>query len=69
MAAIPFLVYAYEYGPDAGAAGVPGENGSCSQIGCHTGTAVNAGGGSVSVALPAGSDLYARDRAAPGRHY
>ena len=52
MAAIPFLLYAYEYGPDAGAAGVPGENGSCSQVGCHTGTGVNAAGGSVSVALP-----------------
>jgi uncharacterized protein (TIGR03437 family) len=52
MGAIPFLLYAYEYGPDAGAAGVPGENGSCSQVGCHTGTGVNAGGGSVSVALP-----------------
>jgi uncharacterized protein (TIGR03437 family) len=52
MAAIPFLIYAYEYGPDAGAAGVPGENGSCSQVGCHTGTPVNGGGGSVSVQFP-----------------
>lgn len=54
MAAIPFLIYAYEYGPDAGAAGVPGENGSCNQIGCHTGTPVNGGGGSVSVQFPQG---------------
>jgi uncharacterized protein (TIGR03437 family) len=54
MSAIPFLLYAYEYGPDAGVAGVPGENGTCSQVGCHTGTGVNAGGGSVSVALPQG---------------
>src|SRR3954466_1107180 len=54
MSTIPFLVYAYEYGPDAGAAGVPDENGSCSQLGCHTGTGVNAGGGSVSVVLPQG---------------
>ena len=52
LAALPFLIYAYEYGPDAGAAGVPGENGTCSQVGCHTGTAVNAPGGSVSVTFP-----------------
>jgi hypothetical protein len=52
LAAVPFLIYAYEYGPDAGAAGVPNENGSCSQVGCHTGTAVNAPGGSVSVTFP-----------------
>src|SRR6476646_4835396 len=52
MAAIPFLICAYEYGPDAGAAGVPGENGSCSQVGCHTGTGVNAGGGGVNVQFP-----------------
>ena len=52
LSAIPFLIYAYEYGPDAGAAGVPGENGSCSQSGCHTGTAVNGGGGSVTVSFP-----------------
>src|ERR1044072_3154902 len=54
LAAIPFLIHAYEYGPDAGAAGVPRENGSCNQIGCHTGTAVNGEGGSVSVTFPNG---------------
>jgi uncharacterized protein (TIGR03437 family) len=53
MSAIPFLVYAYEYGPDAGVAGVPGENGTCNQVGCHTGTPAN-GGGSVSVTFPNG---------------
>src|SRR6476646_1931801 len=52
LAAVPFLIYAYEYGPDAGAAGVPNENGTCSQLGCHTGTNVNAPGGSVSVTFP-----------------
>src|ERR1700752_3479703 len=51
---VPLLIHAYEYGPDAGAAGVPGENGSCSQSGCHTGTAVNGGGGSVTVTFPGG---------------
>src|SRR5436190_17298721 len=54
LAAVPFLIHAYEYGPDAGAAGVPRENGSCNQLGCHTGTAVNAPGGSVSVTFPNG---------------
>ena len=54
LSAIPFLLYAYEYGPDAGAAGVPGETGTCNQLGCHVGTGVNAGGGSVSVSFPGG---------------
>jgi hypothetical protein len=52
-AAIPVLIYAYEYGPDAGHAGVPGENGTCAVAGCHVGTA-NSGQGSVKVAFPAG---------------
>ncbi len=52
LAAIPFLIHAYEYGPDAGSAGVPRENGTCNQIGCHTGTNVNASGGSVRVTFP-----------------
>jgi uncharacterized protein (TIGR03437 family) len=52
VAAIPFLIYAYEYGPDAGVAGVPGENGTCNQVGCHTGTPINSGGGSVTVTFP-----------------
>jgi uncharacterized protein (TIGR03437 family) len=52
LSIVPVLIHAYEYGPDPGAAGVPGENGSCSQSGCHTGTAVNGGGGSVTVTFP-----------------
>jgi uncharacterized protein (TIGR03437 family) len=52
LSVVPILIHAYEYGPDAGAAGVPGENGSCSQSGCHTGTPVNGGGGSVTVTFP-----------------
>jgi hypothetical protein len=52
LSIVPFLIYAYEYGPDAGAAGVPGEPGSCNQSGCHTGTPVNGGGGSVTVTFP-----------------
>jgi hypothetical protein len=54
MAAIPFIIYAYEYGPDAGVAGVPGENGTCAQVGCHTGTQVNPDGGSVTVSFANG---------------
>jgi uncharacterized protein (TIGR03437 family) len=50
---IPILVYAYEFGPDPGYCGVPGENGTCVQSGCHVGT-VNSGQGSVSVAFPNG---------------
>src|SRR5215472_16165236 len=54
LAAVPLLIYAYEYGPDAGVAGVPGEAGTCNQSGCHTGTTVNGGGGSVTVTFPNG---------------
>src|SRR5690349_8900385 len=52
LGAVPFLIYAYEYGPDPGMVDVPGENGTCNQVGCHVGTGVNAGGGSVSVGFP-----------------
>jgi uncharacterized protein (TIGR03437 family) len=54
-AAIPVLLWAYEYGPDPGHCGVPGEGASCISGGCHTGTAndpKNKGG--VSVAFPGG---------------
>ena len=55
LGAVPIVLWAYEYGPDVGHAGVPGENGTCAASGCHVGTGVNAGGGSVSVAFPNGS--------------
>src|SRR5438067_10495882 len=54
LSAVPLLIYAYEYGPDAGVAGVPGEAGTCNQSGCHTGTTVNGGGGNVTVTFPNG---------------
>src|SRR6516225_5039042 len=54
VAAIPFLLWAHEYGPDPGHCGVPNELGTCNQATCHVGTNVNAGGGSVSVAFPNG---------------
>ncbi len=55
MGAVPLLIWAHEYGPDAGYSGVPKELGTCAQAGCHTGTANNPGNtGSVSVAFPNG---------------
>ena len=53
MGAIPFLIWAHSSGPDAGKAGVPGES-TCAEMGCHVGTPLNGGGGSVSVAFPNG---------------
>src|ERR1041384_3492655 len=55
LAAIPFLIWAHEYGPDAGYTGVPSESGTCASAMCHVGTANNpANTGSVSVAFPNG---------------
>src|SRR5437899_5096496 len=54
-AAIPFILWAHEYGPDPGYSGVPGENPSCISSQCHVGTANDsANKGSVSVAFPNG---------------
>src|ERR1051325_1679418 len=54
--AIPLIVWAYEYGPDPGFAGVPGENGgaTCTAVGCHAGTANSFTTGSVKVTFPDG---------------
>src|ERR1035438_2714897 len=53
--AIPILLWAYEYGPDLGHCGVPGEGESCISGGCHTGTANDINNkGKVSVAFPGG---------------
>jgi uncharacterized protein (TIGR03437 family) len=52
MGAIPVILWAYEYGPDVGYAGVPNENGDCSA--CHVGIA-NHFGGSVTVTFPNGA--------------
>jgi uncharacterized protein (TIGR03437 family) len=48
---IPLFLWAFSFGPDPGHTGAPGES-DCTQ--CHTGTALNGGGGSVTVAFPAG---------------
>jgi uncharacterized protein (TIGR03437 family) len=55
MGAIPFLIWAHEYGPDAGYSGVPREQGNCTAIGCHVGTANSPSNqGSVKVNFPNG---------------
>jgi len=51
---IPLLLWAYEYGPNPGYCGVPGEGASCISAGCHTGTA-NSFSGSVTVGFPGGA--------------
>jgi len=54
--AIPFLLWAYETGPDAGYTGVPKELGTCAgAAGCHVGTTNDSNNkGSVSVTFPDG---------------
>ncbi len=60
MGALPILLFAYEYGPDPGYAGVPFENGgaagaTCASSGCHTGTVNDPNNkGSVVVNFPNG---------------
>ena len=55
LGVIPVMIYAYEYGPDAGEVNVPGENGTCAQANCHLGKADDpANKGSVTVAFPDG---------------
>jgi uncharacterized protein (TIGR03437 family) len=53
---VPVLLWAYEYGPNPGYSGVPGEHdgATCDTSGCHVGTPLNAGGGSVTVTFPNG---------------
>ena len=55
ISVIPILLWAHEYGPDAGYSGVPKELGTCTAAQCHVGTTNNpANLGSVSVAFPGG---------------
>ena len=56
LGAIPILIWAHEYGPDAGFCGVPKEFGTCTAAGCHVGTTNNpANKGSVTVNFPNGN--------------
>jgi len=55
LAAVPALVWAYEYGPNPGYTAAPGDNGTaCISSGCHVGT-INSGTGNVKIALPSGN--------------
>ena len=55
MGAFAIVMWAYEYGPNPGVCGVPGEAGTCAQSGCHTGTTNNpANKGSVAIEFPNG---------------
>jgi uncharacterized protein (TIGR03437 family) len=56
LAIVPVLIWAYEYGPNPGYVGVPGEHdgATCATSGCHVGTSLNGGAGSVSVTFPSG---------------
>jgi uncharacterized protein (TIGR03437 family) len=51
--AVPILVWAYAGGPDPRHTGAPGDQ-TCAQAGCHIGTAVNGGPGSVAIEFPSG---------------
>ena len=54
LSAIPALIFAYSSGPDPRKTGAPGDT-TCSQIGCHIGTAVNGGGGKVEISFDSGT--------------
>ena len=55
LAVLPLLLLAYDSGPDPNSDGGPGSPAAaCAQSGCHTGTAVNAGGGRVELQFPNG---------------
>src|SRR5579871_6662594 len=50
---VPALLYSYSSGPDPRYTGAPGDS-TC--VECHTGTALNAGGGSVQLTSSAGAN-------------
>src|SRR6058998_1042346 len=55
LSVIPILIKAYSSGPDPGKSGAPGES-NCTEAGCHVGTGLNAGAGSVKI--DAGGSTY-----------
>jgi uncharacterized protein (TIGR03437 family) len=55
LSVIPILVHAHAAGPDPSKSGAPGES-TCNEAGCHVGTNLNAGGGSVKI--DAGGTTY-----------
>jgi len=56
VVAVPVVLWAYEYGPDVGYAGVPTDNkgATCLNSNCHVGK-LNPSGGGVTVTFPNGS--------------
>lgn len=58
LSTLPVLLWAYSSGPDAHKTGVPvpGDNEpTCVSSGCHTGTALNGGGGNVAITATGGT--------------
>jgi uncharacterized protein (TIGR03437 family) len=56
-AAMPVAILSFSGGPDPRHTGAPGDT-TCATAGCHTGTAVNGGPGSVAIAFPNDSMTY-----------
>ena len=55
LALTPIIIYAYEFGPDPGYTGAPGDNPTgCTASGCHVG-APNSSSGSVKIAASGGT--------------
>jgi uncharacterized protein (TIGR03437 family) len=50
----PVILYSYASGPDPRMTGAPGDQ-TCARSGCHTGTALNSGGGSATLTSSSGS--------------
>jgi uncharacterized protein (TIGR03437 family) len=58
FSALPIVMYAYEYGPDPFRTGAPGDR-TCLDSGCHSSTsALNKGGGRVTIVLQSGNTTY-----------
>src|SRR5690348_266905 len=54
LAVIPVLLLAHALGPDPRHTGAPGDQ-TCAMSGCHLGTQLNGGGGSVVLSSSAGT--------------
>jgi uncharacterized protein (TIGR03437 family) len=52
---VPAFLYSYATGPDPRYTGAPGDS-TCATGGCHTGTALNGGGGSVQLSSSSGTN-------------
>ena len=52
---VPAFLYSYATGPDPRYTGAPGDA-TCANAGCHTGTSLNGGGGSVQLTSSAGAN-------------